>query len=217
MHIGTSVAGPASRCVRVGTCRAIEIEEPTCRRPRPRLHGDAPEHVMEIAVSPSRSSRWHAVRRVTRRAWRGVRWPLAAILIGLGLLVQSALVAVWAMPFDPAQLRPIGGPLVIVDRHGRVLATIANPGGQADRDHWVSLADIPAIAQAAVVEAEDKDFWEHRGVDARGIARAAWLDIHARRAAFGGSTLTMQLARMVASPGQERSWRNKLGEALLAL
>jgi penicillin-binding protein 1C len=68
-----------------------------------------------------------------------------------------------------------------------------------------------------VIEAEDDGFWDHRGVDARGVARAAWLDLRAGHAAYGGSTLTMQLARMLRDPGASRSIGNKLGEALLAL
>ncbi|HTJ42512.1 MAG TPA: transglycosylase domain-containing protein [Kofleriaceae bacterium] len=169
-------------------------------------------------MTPTRTERgWRLARIVARRVWRGVRWPIAAVLVILALLVQSAVVVVWALPFDPSVLRPTGGPLVIVDRRGTVLATVPNPGGQADRDHWVALGDIPAVAASAVIEAEDDGFWEHRGVDARGIARAAWLDLRAGRAAFGGSTLTMQLARMIDSQGEARSWTNKLSESLLAL
>jgi penicillin-binding protein 1C len=164
---------------------------------------------MEIAVTVM----WSAGRRV----WRAVRWPIAAMLIVVGVLVQAALVAVWMMPFDPDLLRPTGGPLVIVDRRGTVIATVPNPGGHADRDHWVALGDLPAVAASAVIEAEDEGFWDHRGVDGRGIARAAWLDLRAGKTAYGGSTLTMQLARMIESPGLARSWSNKLSEALLAL
>jgi membrane peptidoglycan carboxypeptidase len=173
--------------------------------------------VGDIIAGTTSSAPTRSVRRGLRRIWTVLRVPLIAGLIAAHVLLEAALVMVWAIPFDPASLRPRGEPLVILDRRGRVLTTVANPGGTPDRDHWVALGDIPAVTGSAVVESEDAGFWDHRGVDGRGIARAAWLDLRAGRTTHGGSTLTMQLARMLAPPGRPRTWTNKLREALLAL
>ena len=181
------------------------------------VRGLGPRGAMEVRRRLAAPAPPGAGRRGLRRAWHLVRAPLIAGLIAANVLLEAALVTLWAVPFDPTSLVPRGGPLVIVDRRGQVLATVANPGGQPDRDHWVPLGDLPAVAVSAVIEAEDRGFWNHHGLDARGIARAAWLDLRSGHAAYGGSTLTMQLARMLASPGQRRTWSNKLREAMLAL
>jgi penicillin-binding protein 1C len=154
---------------------------------------------------------------MVRRPRRWLRWTALAVLLPAVIAVHAAVIAVVACPIDPATLAPDGGPLVVTDRDGNVLASLRAPGGRPDRAHWVPLADIPAIAVSAVLESEDHGFWHHRGVDGRGIARAAWLDLRAGRLAYGGSTLTMQLARLLISPGRDRTVGNKLREALLAL
>ena len=82
----------------------------------------------------------------------------------------------------------------------------------------MALADVPAVAVSAVIESEDHGFWDHRGVDGRGVVRAAWLDLRAGRAAYGGSTLTMQLARLDLHPGSSRAPSSrKLRETVHAL
>jgi penicillin-binding protein 1C len=148
-----------------------------------------------------------------RRVWQRARWGLIALLLPLVIAAHAAIVVVVAMPFDRAQLIATSEPLALVDRRGEPIATLA--AQDADRLHWTRLGDLPAIAVSAVIESEDEHFWRHGGVDAEGIARAAWLDLRGGR--FGGSTLTMQLARMVISRGQPRSMTAKLREALLAL
>src|SRR5262245_5796608 len=106
------------------------------------------------------------LRRAPRAGWRALRWPLAIAALAVTVLVEIAVVLVLAWPIDPADLSPAGGPLVITDRDGRVLASLPAPGGRTDRDHWVPLAEIPAVAVSAVIESEDAGFWDHRGVEA---------------------------------------------------
>jgi penicillin-binding protein 1C len=147
------------------------------------------------------------------RAWRLARWAVIVPLVPLVVAIQAALVVVLALPYDPARLAATGAPLALVDVRGEPIATLAARG--ADRLHWTRLGDLPAIAVSAVIESEDEHFWRHQGVDGAGLARAAWLDLRGGR--FGGSTLTMQLARMLISEGQPRTLAAKLREALLAL
>ncbi len=145
--------------------------------------------------------------------WRLVRWPLIAVLLPATILVHAAFVAVVLWPFDKARLAATSEPLVIADVHGEVIATL--PAEGADRTHWAHLGDLPALAVSAVIESEDAGFWDHRGIDGAGIVRAMWLD--ARGGRFGGSTLTMQVARMLLATTNDRTAWNKLREAMLAL
>ena len=47
----------------------------------------------------------------------------------------------------------------------------------------------------AIVAIEDQRFWNHRGVDLRGIARAAWADVANKQLVQGGSTITQQFVK----------------------
>ena len=151
--------------------------------------------------------------RYARTAWRYGRWALVALLLPLVVALQLAIVLVHVWPYDPAELVATTEPLVLVDVRGEPIATF--PAAGADRTHWTELDEIPAIAVSAVIESEDESFWQHAGVDGRGVARALWLNLHGGR--FGGSTLTMQLARMLETAHEARSISAKLRETLLAL
>jgi penicillin-binding protein 1A len=67
----------------------------------------------------------------------------------------------------------------------------------------------------AIVATEDKRFYQHRGVDIRGMGRALWADIRHKGAVQGGSTITQQFVKN-ALTGNERSVTRKLKEAALA-
>ena len=67
----------------------------------------------------------------------------------------------------------------------------------------------------AIVAVEDKRFYEHRGVDLRGMARAVWADVTHRGTVQGGSTITQQLVKNAYLTNQKTIAR-KLTEAALA-
>ncbi len=73
----------------------------------------------------------------------------------------------------------------------------------------------PALLQA-LIAAEDRRFFAHRGIDARALLRSLWANLRAGRIVQGGSTITMQLARN-AFLSQRRSIARKIREILLAL
>ncbi len=80
----------------------------------------------------------------------------------------------------------------------------------------VPLAKIPVQLKQAVLAVEDSQFYEHRGLSPRGIARALIMNLLARRKAQGGSTITQQLARgLFLTP--EKNLSRKIKEALLAV
>ena len=80
----------------------------------------------------------------------------------------------------------------------------------------VSSQEIPEHLVDALLAVEDRRFFDHMGVDPRGIVRALWSNIVAGKAVQGGSTLTQQLVKnFILTP--ERTLKRKLNEALMAL
>jgi penicillin-binding protein 1A len=57
--------------------------------------------------------------------------------------------------------------------------------------------EVPAVLRDGYVAVEDKRFWQHGGVDARGILRAVWRDVTTLSLREGFSTIPMQLARQI--------------------
>ncbi len=77
---------------------------------------------------------------------------------------------------------------------GQLLASLNHPGRRAGP--WLAAQDIPPLLRAAALAAEDRRFYRHPGVDPLALARAAWRNLRAGRVVEGGSTLTMQVARL---------------------
>ncbi len=94
---------------------------------------------------------------------------------------------------------------------GRVLARLV---GRESR-LIVRSNEISPLMKQAIVAVEDRRFYEHRGVDVRGILRAMWQDIRNKKVVEGGSTITQQFIKNTYIPNQ-RSIGRKLKEAALA-
>ena len=77
-------------------------------------------------------------------------------------------------------------------------------------------ADVPPLLRAGIKLIEDRRFDEHHGVDVRGIVRAVWANLRARRVVQGGSTLTQQLVKNYFLT-DEQSFGRKVTEAIMAL
>jgi len=125
-----------------------------------------------------------------------------------------------------------GRPLVVEVRSGRVARLtiaglpvartaiepplLASFYGPAVEERWpVRLDELPPHVVQAVLAAEDEGFFHHSGLSARGIARAAWVDLRSRELRQGGSTITQQLVRTLYL-SRRRSLLRKTREALLA-
>ncbi|MFT5170402.1 MAG: penicillin-binding protein 1A [Candidatus Marinamargulisbacteria bacterium] len=80
----------------------------------------------------------------------------------------------------------------------------------------IPIEKIAPILRKTVVALEDTNFYNHHGIDIRGIARALYKDIKARSFVEGGSTLTQQLARNLFLTKRKKIER-KLAEAILAM
>ncbi len=105
--------------------------------------------------------------------------------------------------------KPLPGTLILAE-DGRVLGQI-----KIEKGIYVPLSRIPKFMQNAVLATEDPRFYQHKGLDYRGILRAAFKDIISIRLKQGGSTITQQLAKVVfLSP--ERKITRKIREVMLA-
>ena len=76
--------------------------------------------------------------------------------------------------------------------------------------------DVDPRFLAMLIAYEDKRFYEHGGVDPRALLRAAWQALTHGRVVSGGSTLTMQVARLL-EPRPERRLTDKLAEMIRAV
>jgi len=75
--------------------------------------------------------------------------------------------------------------------------------------------EISPRMKHAIVAVEDRRFYEHRGVDLRGIGRAVWADIRHQGVVEGGSTITQQFVKNSVNDN-DRTISRKLREAALA-
>jgi penicillin-binding protein 1A len=100
---------------------------------------------------------------------------------------------------------------VVFDARGRVLHEFFKENRSP-----VPLRQIPRHLVNATIATEDRNFYQHWGIDLWGIARAAVTDLMHMKIKEGGSTITQLLARNVFLT-HERTWTRKLKEAALAI
>lgn len=142
---------------------------------------------------------------------------------GAGLVVLLALISVlavwqWAfhdMPEAPQSAAELWSvrrepAVVLQDRNGNTLAVRGPLYAQA-----VALEQLPDHVPQAFLAIEDQRYYQHSGVDFRGLARAVWRNVTAGELVQGGSTITMQLVKnLILTP--DRHLRRKLQEMRLA-
>ena len=144
---------------------------------------------------------------MTRRG----RIVLAAAGAGLAAWL-GAPAALRLVPLPAALCGPAPDSAQYVDRTGRPLREVPDDAGYRER---VSFAELPPSLVAATLAAEDRRFFEHRGVDWLAVARALRDSVRQRRVAGGASGLTQQLIK-VCEP-RPRTLRTKVVESLQAL
>ena len=124
------------------------------------------------------------------------RWPRAARIAAFVLAGSLAIrLAPLLAPVHVAALRHDGQSIEFVDRSGLALGTILS----RDQEHtaFVDLGGVSPSFVKAIVAAEDGRFYERGPVDLEALARAASQAIETHHVVSGGSTITMQLARML--------------------
>lgn len=140
------------------------------------------------------------------------RWPWRRIfLIAGGLFLLLIIWLVWTAPLGRA-LEPLEQPaLVLLDAEGRPFARRGD-----FKEEPVQVASLPPHVIDAVLATEDRRFYDHIGVDFRGLGRAFMANVQAGGVVQGGSTITQQLAK-TSFLSHERSYRRKAQEVIIAL
>ncbi|WP_428267140.1 penicillin-binding protein 1A [Haliangium sp.] len=135
---------------------------------------------------------------------------LCALLAMAAVLVYRYFADQTPPAFDLAEYaRSVPGISRIYAADGTVMGEFA--------DEWRELVpyeDIPESLVHAFLAIEDHEFFEHRGLYFRGIARAVWTNLVAGDFAQGGSTITQQVAKQFL--GSDKSLTRKAKEAVLA-
>lgn len=143
------------------------------------------------------------------------RWVAGRVLLVAAVLALVAWVAFdrWVATTDLPPLA-IETSVEVLARDGRLLRAFTVGDGR-----W-RLAVDPARVDlgyvAMLLAYEDHRFYAHRGVDPWALARAGFLSVRYGRRVAGGSTLTMQVARLLED-GVTGTWRGKLRQMRVAL
>jgi penicillin-binding protein 1A len=139
-------------------------------------------------------------------------WKVALLLLLAGAVFAVFLFyGTWAQTFDMKNVGEMPERSTVYDVDGKIYSRLAG----ANRLK-VSLSEVSPQFIAAVLAREDTRFYEHKGIDWRGVLRALFRDVLSRSAKEGASSLTMQLARN-SLPLGGRTFSRKLLEAMVAL
>ncbi len=164
-------------------------------------------------------STWHPIRKTP--FWQ--RWlpewahgpvKLIFVLSVIGLIIFSAIAFFYFMlasRFDMSEVAKLPAGTTFYDRKG---VEITAPGGSGVK--LVNRADIPDFLVKSLQAREDARFFDHSGVDVRGLMRATLRNLKDRDFTQGASTLSMQLARNCFQMKQ-KSIHRKLLEIALTL
>ncbi|MGZ4693955.1 MAG: transglycosylase domain-containing protein [Acidimicrobiales bacterium] len=158
-------------------------------------------------------------RPVPRRALRSTMRVVVILVLGIPLLVGTAAASGFgALLFGslPGTVPPenptiVSEPSYVYDANGQQIATFR----EFDLSIPMTKEDIPQVLKDAVVAAEDRKFWTHKGIDPEGLVRAAITNYREGSTVQGGSTITQQYVKNTYL-NNERSVERKLNEAVLA-
>ena len=115
---------------------------------------------------------------------------------------------------DPTALkdRKLPSMSTVLDGAGQSFAEVFEPG---NRRIWVPLSEIPDYLQKATIAAEDRRFFDHHGVDERGIIRAFLGNLGVSGRPQGGSSITQQVVKNLLV-GEDVSYERKIREMIVA-
>src|SRR3569832_1968055 len=137
---------------------------------------------------------------------------LAVVIVALPLAAFALLptfLGMFAPPLDSSKdLYSVNRPLAFtfLDAQGGEVGHRGAIIGERLR-----LDQMPAYLPAAFIAMEDRRFYEHHGIDVRGLARALWTNFRKGHVVAGGSTITQQTAKIVFTC-QERTFKRKWQE-----
>ncbi len=148
-------------------------------------------------------------RKKTKLRWGWKLLLLAAVLaVGFGLVTFYAL---WAQTFDMKRVGEMPERNTVFDVDGKIYSRLAGANRLI-----VPLNEVSPLFLDALLAREDTRFYQHGGMDARGLLRAIYRNITSGSVKEGASTITQQLARN-SLPLGGRNLKRKMLEAMVAL
>src|ERR1051325_2880882 len=139
-------------------------------------------------------------------------WKITLLVLLLGAVFAVFLFyGTWAQTFDMKNVGEMPERSTVYDVDGKIYSRLAG----ANRLK-VSLSEVSPQFIAALLAREDTRFYDHKGIDWRGVMRALIRDVFSMSAKEGASSLTQQLARN-SLPLGGRTFSRKLLEAMVAL
>ena len=181
--------------------------------PIPQLHQSRHYGRLPDSAPPSRKGKMSHDRKILLKT---VGW--AAVVGAIGMFIVGTGVVAWVsrdLP-DPNKLndRQVSQSTKIYDRTGEHMLYEVY---QNKKRTLVNLDQIATSALKATVAVEDKNFYEHGGIQIKSIIRAGFNNLIGRKSGSGGaSTLTQQLIKNTIT-GDEHSVFRKIKEAILAI
>jgi penicillin-binding protein 1C len=139
-------------------------------------------------------------------------WSRSLAICIIVVLVVAIAIVCW-LPIPDALQKSPTGTLTLLDCRGREIAELASP--EARTQFPVPLEKMGPWLPRVTVALEDRRFYEHRGIDWHAIAAACTRNLRSRHLLSGASTITQQLVKL-ATGREQRSWRRKLCEAIIA-
>ena len=134
-------------------------------------------------------------------------------VVDIGQVIEFFNSAAAELP-DQTQLKNknLPGMSTVLDNKDHTYAEVFVP---ANRRIWVSLTDIPDHVQKAFIAAEDRRFFQHDGIDERGIIRAFISNLGGSGRLQGGSTITQQVVKNLLV-GSDVTYERKIREIIVA-
>jgi penicillin-binding protein 1A len=138
---------------------------------------------------------------------------VAVLTVDLGDVIDFYNKAAADLP-DHTKLKgmTLPGASVVLDRKGERFAEVFE---ENQRRVWVVLADIPEHVQKAFIAAEDRRFFQHKGIDERGLIRAFIGNLASSGRLQGGSTITQQIVKNLLV-GEDLTYERKIREMIVA-
>jgi hypothetical protein len=171
--------------------------------------------VKRVAAPPDRAlPRWRRFLRPVSAALALTLLAGALAALPAALMLGGSVKAASAGLPDLTTMKPLAQPerTQVFDRNGRLIEVLHD---EQDRI-VVPLASMPQVLRDAVLAAEDERFYQHGGIDDRGILRALLANLLEGETVQGGSTITQQLVRNAYPDLHDRSLLRKVKEASLA-
>ncbi len=163
-----------------------------------------------VSATPDRTSRWRTPLPLPLRLAACALAAVALAVAAAGVTLEIVKRDIGPLPLAAAEAESV----TVLDRNNHLLRAFTTKDGR-----WrlpLEVSEVDPRYLAILMAYEDKRFYDHGGVDLRAILRASYLLARHGEILSGGSTLTMQVARLLDGK-HERTGAGKLRQIARAL